>query len=97
LAAYDAAALRRSQFDAIASGFDAVIAPSAPGEAPLGLEDVGDPVFNGMWTLLHVPTVNVPAFTGPQGLPVGITVIGPRFADRKALAAAKAVGTALGL
>jgi Asp-tRNA(Asn)/Glu-tRNA(Gln) amidotransferase A subunit family amidase len=52
-------------------------------------------VFNGMWTLLHVPTVNVPAFTGPQGLPVGITVTGPRFADRQVIAAAKAIGGAL--
>ena len=72
-----------------------MIAPSAVGEAPLGLEDVGDPVFNGMWTLLHVPTVNVPAFTGPQGLPVGITVLGARFADRKVIAAAKAIGAVL--
>ncbi|MDR3511525.1 MAG: amidase [Caulobacteraceae bacterium] len=94
LRAYDTAARCRPAFDALAGGFDAILAPSAVGEAPEGLGDVGDLVFNGLWTLLHVPTVNVPAFKGPNGLPVGLTVTGPRFSDRKVIAAAEAFGRA---
>ena len=93
LAAYDLAASLRPEFDRIAAGFDAVITPSAPGEAPLFEEGPGNAVFNRMWTLLHVPCVNVPAIRGPGGLPVGVTLTAPRFTDRQLLATAQAVGT----
>ncbi len=92
LAAYDHAAACRPRFDAIATGFDAVLAPSAVGEAPLGREDTGDWVFNGMWTLLHGPNINIPAATGPNGAPIGLTVVGGRYRDRAILAAAAAIG-----
>lgn len=53
LAAYDHAARCRTEFDAIAAGYDAVLTPSAPGEAPPGTHP-GDPVFNHLgavhWT-----------------------------------------------
>ncbi len=58
-----------------------LLAPSAPGEAPLATEGTGDPVFNRIWTLLGVPCVNVPGMTGPNGLPVGIQLIGAANAD----------------
>jgi len=66
-----------------------LLAPSATGEAPEGLDSTGDPVMNRVWTLLHVPAVTVPVARGPSGLPVGLQVIG-RFADdARTLAAAK--------
>jgi Asp-tRNA(Asn)/Glu-tRNA(Gln) amidotransferase A subunit family amidase len=66
-----------------------VVAPSATGEAPAGLESTGNPVMNRVWTLLHVPCVTVPVARGPSGLPVGLQVIG-RFADdARTLAAAR--------
>jgi Asp-tRNA(Asn)/Glu-tRNA(Gln) amidotransferase A subunit family amidase len=91
--AYDLAASSRAIFDEMASGFDAVLAPSAPGEAPIGLERTGEPVVNEMWTLLHVPCVTVPGFRGPSGLPVGVTLTGPRFADYQVLALAEQAAT----
>jgi Asp-tRNA(Asn)/Glu-tRNA(Gln) amidotransferase A subunit family amidase len=91
-AAWDEAAACRARFDALVAGFDAVLTPSTTGVAPLGLKNTGDLVFNGMWTLLHVPCVNVPGCTGEHGLPVGLTVTGPRFADRRVLAVAAALG-----
>jgi Asp-tRNA(Asn)/Glu-tRNA(Gln) amidotransferase A subunit family amidase len=90
--AYDEAARCRAMFDELAAGYDAVLAPSTVGEAPLGLDSTGAYIFNGMWTLLHVPCINVPGLTGPNGLPIGLTVTGPRFADRRVLAAAEALG-----
>jgi len=66
-----------------------LLAPSATGEAPVGLESTGNPVMNRVWTLLHVPCVTVPVARGPSGLPVGLQVIG-RFADdARTLAAAR--------
>ena len=94
LQAYDHAALCRTEFDAIAGAYDAVLTPSAPGEAPKG-RDPGDAVFNRMWTLLHVPCVNLPGLRGPGGLPVGLTLTAPRCTDRQLLETAKAVAPAL--
>ncbi len=93
--AYDAAAGCRAAFDAIAAPFDAVLTPSARGEAPVGTV-TGDAALNAMWTLLHGPVVNVPGFAGPAGLPVGLSLTGPRYADRHLLRVAREVGAVFG-
>ena len=95
LEAYDTAARCRAEFDAIAGLYDAVIVPSARGEAPAYADGPGDAIFNRMWTLLHGPSVNVPGFRGPNGRPIGITLLGRRFADRQLLMAAEAVASVL--
>lgn len=64
---------------------DFIIAPSVRGEAPAGLDATGDPIFNRIWTLLHVPCVNIPAVTSSAGLPVGLQVIGLCGRDRQTL------------
>lgn len=74
---------------------DVIIAPSAPGEAPAGLESTGDPLFNRMWTLLGLPCVHVPTGVGSHGMPVGVTVIGPYHGDATALSAAYAIERAI--
>jgi Asp-tRNA(Asn)/Glu-tRNA(Gln) amidotransferase A subunit family amidase len=89
-AAYDVAARARVIFDDLASDFDLVIAPSAPGFAPAGRKP-GDPVFNAMWTLLGVPCLNVPVSGIGGALPIGVTMTGPRFSDVTLLAAADMV------
>jgi len=92
LEAYDVAARCRAEFDAIADDFDAVLTPSTTGEAPIGLAATGSFAFNAIWSVLHAPCINVPGFLGPGGLPVGLTLAGPRFADRRVLRAAAALG-----
>ena len=77
-------------------GVDILVTPAAPGEAPTGLEWTGDASFNLMWTSLHVPCVTVPAGVGPNGLPLGIQVVGRYGADRAVLAWAAWVAAALG-
>lgn len=74
-------AAAQAAFDTAIEGYDAVITPAAPGEAPAGLEWTGDPAFNTLWTLLHVPCVTVPAGTGPKGLPLGVQVATRRGED----------------
>ncbi len=73
-------------------GFDALLVPSAPGEAPEGLTSTGESVFNRMWTLLHAPCVNVPAGHGPNGLPLGVQVVGRIGDDARVLACAHWIG-----
>jgi len=60
---------------------DAILAPSAPGEAPRGLEATGDPVFSRLWMPLHLPCVNVPFGQGALGLPVGVQLIANHLCD----------------
>ncbi|HEX3631274.1 MAG TPA: amidase [Casimicrobiaceae bacterium] len=75
---------------------DVLLAPSAPGEAPAGIAATGDPLFNRIWTLLHVPVVHLPVGHGPHGLPVGISVVGSVGADRATLRAADWIHARLG-
>lgn len=93
--AYDVAAACRATFDQVAAGYDAILTPSTVGAAPRGLADTGPLTFCAMWSLLHMPTVNVPGLRAANGLPLGLTVAGPRFADRRVIAAAAAIGALL--
>jgi Asp-tRNA(Asn)/Glu-tRNA(Gln) amidotransferase A subunit family amidase len=68
-----------------AGGFDAVLTLPAPGQAPKTLASTGDAIFNGLWTLLHMPCVTLPAGEGPDGLPVGVQLVGKRHADARLL------------
>jgi Asp-tRNA(Asn)/Glu-tRNA(Gln) amidotransferase A subunit family amidase len=67
---------------------DAIVTPSATGEAPLGLESTGNTAMNRLWTLLYTPCVTVPAGKGPAGMPLGIQIVGLPGKDARTLAAA---------
>ena len=75
--------------------FDVLLSPSAPGEAPKGLDSTGDPIFSRMWTLLKVPSINLPAGCGPNGLPLGIQLIGPFNQDDRLLAFSRQIESVL--
>ena len=70
----------RAAFPAAVEGLDILLTPAAPGEAPRGLDFTGDPAFNYLWTSLHLPCVTVPAGKGPNGMPLGLQIVG-RFDD----------------
>jgi Asp-tRNA(Asn)/Glu-tRNA(Gln) amidotransferase A subunit family amidase len=74
---------------------DVIITPSAVGEATPDLTGVSNSSFNRIWTLMHGPCVSIPAFTGPNGLPVGIQVVGPVGSDARTIACAQSVGSVL--
>ena len=93
--AYDVAAGCRAAFPDVLTGVDALISPSAPGEAVMFEEGHGDPVFNVIWSALHAPVINLPGLTGPRGLPVGVSLVGPRYSDCRLLAVAGALGAVI--
>jgi Asp-tRNA(Asn)/Glu-tRNA(Gln) amidotransferase A subunit family amidase len=82
-------------FPDVMDGLDILVTPSAPGEAPDGLDFTGNPVFNSYWTALHVPCVTVPAGVGPNGMPLGIQIVGRGGEDRSTLAWAQWVAAAV--
>jgi Asp-tRNA(Asn)/Glu-tRNA(Gln) amidotransferase A subunit family amidase len=71
----------RAHIDDIFTDVDVLLTPSAAGEAPEGLGSTGDPSFNSIWTLSWAPSLTLPVGTGPNGLPLGIQLVGPRFGD----------------
>lgn len=69
--------------------FDVLVAPAATGEPPKGLGSTGDVAMNVVWTLLHTPCVSLPIGQGPNGLPLGVQVIGRIGDDARTLACAQ--------
>jgi Asp-tRNA(Asn)/Glu-tRNA(Gln) amidotransferase A subunit family amidase len=86
---------RKALLDQLADG-EVVLTPSAPGAAPHGLGSTGEPTFNGRWTLVGTPCVNVPGLSDQAGLPLGVQVIARFGRDRFALAAAAFLEQAIG-
>jgi len=70
---------------------DLLLTPSALGEAPVGLASTGDTSFNVLSTWTYIPCVTLPVFTGPNGLPVGLQLIGHRNQDHRLLEGTQAV------
>jgi Asp-tRNA(Asn)/Glu-tRNA(Gln) amidotransferase A subunit family amidase len=75
----------RRALDALFDQFDTLITPSAVGEASLGLESTGSAVFSNAWSILHGPCIALPTGNGPNGLPIGVQLVGKRCEDRRLL------------
>lgn len=84
----------RAGLAAVFDGIDALVVPSAPGEAPAAAT-TGDPIFNRVWSALGTPAVTVPAGAGPSGLPLGVQVVGLPGQDARVLACAAWIEKAL--
>lgn len=84
-------------------GYDLLLTPSASVAAfPLGhvcpphwpqhaFDWVSWAEFSHPFNLAHTPAVSVPCGVTPAGLPVGLQIAGPRFADGRVLGAAAAL------
>ncbi len=81
LGALEATEEARAVLAPIAATFDLLLAPSALGVAPQGLDFTGDPVMCRPWTLLGLPAANVPGYRRADGLPVGVQAVSPRIDD----------------
>ena len=74
-----------AELDDYFEDIDAIITLSAPGPAPKGLASTGSSIFNRIWTLFGLPSVNVAGLHHANGLPLGVQIVGPYMADHTTL------------
>ena len=86
----------RQIFPDVLGDCDVLLTPAATGEAPKGIESTGDPIMNGVWSFLHTPSVSVNGGRGPNGLPLGMQVVGRLDDDARVLACAHWIHRHLG-
>jgi len=86
----------RNEFPALLGNSDCIVTAAAPGEAPKGwralgdrFATMGDTTQSRAWTLLHLPVVSIPCHRGPNGLPVGVQLVGAFGADLQLLHVAR--------
>jgi Asp-tRNA(Asn)/Glu-tRNA(Gln) amidotransferase A subunit family amidase len=66
--------------DRFLESYDVLVTLSVAGEAPRRDED--EPADSCLlWTLCGLPTINIPAMTGPSGLPIGLQIASRRYND----------------
>jgi Asp-tRNA(Asn)/Glu-tRNA(Gln) amidotransferase A subunit family amidase len=69
-----------NSMDNIMERYDACICLSTAGEAPKrNVMEAPDPSL--MWTLMHLPAINLPVFQSPSGLPFGLQVFARKYND----------------
>ncbi|MGZ8611084.1 MAG: amidase [Actinomycetota bacterium] len=69
--------------------------PSTSDVAPIRGEDVGGPSMTYLWSTAGLPAISLPVFDGPDGLPLGVQLIGLPGRDEELLALAERVEHAL--
>ena len=84
---YDDALAKMQDYDLfleeIFDEYDAILTPATPGPAPAGLDATGSPVMNTIWTFCGTPALNVPLLQSPEGLPIGVQVVGAKGDDAR--------------
>ncbi len=71
--------------------YDAIITPATIGSAPKTLESTGDPLFCTLWTLTGLPALSLPVLQAPDGMPLGLQLVGPAGDDARLLRTAQAL------
>ena len=85
LAARDWRDVLNSGLEELFERYDAILTPAAPGEAPASHDTTGNPVFNAIWSFLGTPAITLPLLAGPNGMPIGVQLVGPRGEDARLL------------
>lgn len=98
-AIYEAAQLNaaecRAQLATIFMGINALITPVATGEASQKLFGLEEQPYCQLWTLMHGPCLTIPAFTGPNRMPMGFQIVGPIRSDERLIGIAGWITEAL--
>jgi Asp-tRNA(Asn)/Glu-tRNA(Gln) amidotransferase A subunit family amidase len=79
----------RLVLDEVFGEFDAIVTPSADGAAPLRSEGTGSPGFAMPWSLMGVPSLNLPLLANDKGLPIGVQLVGARLHDSRLMRTAR--------
>jgi Asp-tRNA(Asn)/Glu-tRNA(Gln) amidotransferase A subunit family amidase len=94
LEATTAAESLNGMLDELFNEYDAILTASAPGEAPIGTA-TGNPIFCSLWTYLGTPAVSLPLLEGPNGMPIGVQLVGRRGNDARLLRTARWLSSTL--
>lgn len=65
--------------------YDAILTPAVTGEAPVGLESTGNPIFCTLWTLCGMPAITLPILQGVSGMPIGAQLVAAKGDDARLL------------
>ena len=71
--------------DEIMSEYDAILTPATTGEAPLGLESTGSPIFCTPWSFCGMPAVTLPLMQGSNNMPLGVQLVSSKGDDARLL------------
>jgi len=82
--------------DPVFEWHDAILTPAATGEAPVGLDSTGSPIFCTIWTLCGMPAITLPLLNGADGMPLGVQLVGPKGDDARLLRTARWLVETLG-
>jgi len=77
------------QLDTFFEQYDVIITLSTSSDAPKGLHTRDKKDSCLIWTLCHVPTINLPVFRSPNNLPFGAHIITRQYRDYNLLNFAK--------
>ena len=75
--------------DKVFERHEAIITPATTGEAPIGLESTGSPIFCTIWTLCGMPAITLPILRGAHGMPMGVQLVGAKGDDARLLRTAR--------
>ncbi len=70
-------------FDKFFHDYDAILTPSACGEAPKDLKTTGNPIFCTIWTYCGMPSISLPLLQGKNKLPIGIQLVSSLYDDER--------------
>jgi aspartyl-tRNA(Asn)/glutamyl-tRNA(Gln) amidotransferase subunit A len=78
----------RQEIAGLLGHFDALATPAAVGPAP-DVSTTGNPIFNSPWSFTGLPTVNFPIGLSPDGLPLGMQLVGKALGETALLEVAR--------
>ena len=73
----------------IAGRYDILLTSATPGPAPKTRITTGDRRFQMPWSYSGLPTIAIPSGLHPAGLPLGLQLIAPGFAEGQLLGVAR--------
>ena len=83
--AIDHIAALNTAMDEIMIEYDAILTPATTGEAPLGFDTTGDPIFCTPWSFCGMPAITLPLMQSSNNLPLGVQLTSSKGDDARLL------------
>ena len=90
-------AIFRRDAEAMFEDFDVLLTPATPTAAPRDRTTTGNAIFQSAWTSAGLPAIAIPSGLDAAGMPLGVQLVAPPFAEAKLIAAARWCESVLGV